>query len=117
MEYPAYSLPFLVNYINSFLTSCIIHLLSFRIFEEVRMTIDIDAERNVELFLPALFEKVLDNSMFISDKIMFSVDFLTFLSDVLPIRLIKLLYQYFKDPAIHVLTEMVISRLFLFQFI
>ena len=47
------------------------HLLSFQIFEEVRMTMDIDVERNVELFLPVLFEKVPDNSMFISGKIMF----------------------------------------------
>ena len=70
-EYPAYSLPSLVNCMNSFLTSCIIHLMSFQIFEEVRMTMDIDVERNVELFLPVLFEKVPDNSMFISGKIMF----------------------------------------------
>ncbi|CAF1375267.1 unnamed protein product [Rotaria sordida] len=72
LEYPSYSLPSLI-------------------FEEVRMTTDIDVEHNVELFLPALFEKVPDNSMFISD--------------VLPIRLIKLLYKNFKDPVVHVLTE------------
>ncbi|CAF3502492.1 unnamed protein product [Rotaria sordida] len=72
LEYPSYSLPSLI-------------------FEEVRMTTDIDVEHNVELFLPALFEKVPDNSMFISD--------------VLPIRLIKLLYKNFKDPVLHVLTE------------
>ncbi|CAF5149487.1 unnamed protein product, partial [Rotaria sp. Silwood1] len=46
-EYPTYSLPCLI-------------------FEEVRMTTDIDIELNVELFLPDLFEKLPDNSMFIS---------------------------------------------------
>ncbi|CAF3796765.1 unnamed protein product [Rotaria sp. Silwood1] len=70
-EYPTYSLPCLI-------------------FEEVRMTTDIDIELNVELFLPDLFEKLPDNSMFISD--------------VLPIREIKLLFQYFKDPISYVLT-------------
>ncbi|CAF2903414.1 unnamed protein product [Rotaria sp. Silwood2] len=47
LEYPAYSLTSLV-------------------FEEVRMTTDTDIERNVQLFLPMLFEKLPDNSMFIS---------------------------------------------------
>ncbi|CAF4097291.1 unnamed protein product, partial [Adineta steineri] len=71
-EYPAYSL------------SCLI-------LEEIRITTDIDLEQNVESFLPFLFEKLPDNSMFISD--------------ILPIRVIKLLYQYFKDPISYVLTE------------
>ncbi|CAF4744039.1 unnamed protein product, partial [Rotaria sp. Silwood2] len=71
LEYPAYSLTSLV-------------------FEEVRMTTDTDIERNVELFLPMLFEKLPDNSMFISD--------------VLPIRVIKLLYDHFKDPVTYALT-------------
>ncbi|CAF2779622.1 unnamed protein product [Rotaria sp. Silwood2] len=53
LEYPAYSLTSLV-------------------FEEVRMTTDTDIERNVQLFLPMLFEKLPDNSMFISGKIIFS---------------------------------------------
>jgi hypothetical protein len=49
------------------LSSGIIHLLLFQIFEEVRMTTDTDTdiEHNVELFLPVLLEKLPDNSMFI----------------------------------------------------
>jgi hypothetical protein len=35
------------------------------------MTTDIDIEHNVKLFLPMLFEKVPDNSTFISGKIIF----------------------------------------------
>ncbi|CAF3234312.1 unnamed protein product [Rotaria sp. Silwood2] len=81
LEYPAYSLTSLV-------------------FEEVRMTTDTDIERNVELFLPMLFEKLPDNSMFISD--------------VLPIRVIKLLYHHFKDPVTYALTEKVILHLCIF---
>jgi len=54
------------------LLSGIIQLLSFQILEEVRMTNDTDIERNVELFLPVLFEKLPDNSVFISGKIIFN---------------------------------------------
>jgi hypothetical protein len=72
LEYPAYSLPSLVNCMNILVSSGIIHLLPFQIFEEVRMTTDLNIERNVELFLPVLFEKLPDNSVFISGKIIFN---------------------------------------------
>jgi hypothetical protein len=72
LEYPAYSLPSLVSCMKILLSSGIIHLLPFQIFEEVRMTTDTDIERNMELFLSVLFEKLSDNSMFISGKIIFN---------------------------------------------
>ncbi len=39
------------------------------------------------------------------------VDFLTFRLDVLPIRVIKLLYQHFKEAVTYVLTDKVILLL------
>jgi hypothetical protein len=36
------------------------------------MTTDIDIELNVESFLPVLFEKLPDNSMYVSGKTIFS---------------------------------------------
>jgi hypothetical protein len=36
------------------------------------MTTDVDIEHNVELLLPVLFEKLPNNSMFISGKIIFN---------------------------------------------
>lgn len=56
-----------------FLSSVIIHLLSFQVLKQVRMTTDANIERNVELFLPILFEKLSDNSMFILCKIIFKL--------------------------------------------
>lgn len=53
-------------------SSTIINLFFFQIFEEVRMTTDTDIERNIELFLPILFEKLPDKSMFISGKAILS---------------------------------------------
>ena len=44
----------------------------FQILEEIRITTDIDLERNVESFLPVLFEKLSDNSMFILGKKIFN---------------------------------------------
>jgi hypothetical protein len=72
LEYPAYSLPALVGSMKTFLSSGINHLSPFQIFEEVRMTTDTDIERNVELFLPVLLEKIPENLMFVSGKIIFN---------------------------------------------
>jgi hypothetical protein len=72
LEYPAYSLSSLVSFMKILFSSGTNHLLPFQIFEEVRMTNDTDIERNVELFLSGLFEKVPDNSIFISGKTIFN---------------------------------------------
>ncbi|CAF4251898.1 unnamed protein product [Rotaria magnacalcarata] len=55
------------------------------------MDTDTDLERNVELLLPLLFEKLPDNAMFVSD--------------VLPVRVIKLLCNYFKDPVANIISD------------
>jgi len=77
------------------------------------MTTDTDVEHNVQLLLPLLFEKLPDNNMFLSGNLFFN--YLKLCSkanfnlsiDVLPIRVIKLLYQYFKDPVTYVITDKV----------
>ncbi|CAF3311671.1 unnamed protein product [Rotaria socialis] len=81
LEYPAYSLPPLV-------------------FEEVRMTTDTNIARNVELFLPVLFEKLPDNSMFISGFFTNPGDKTAISDPVIPASCIKMLnakYELYLD--------------------
>ncbi|CAF2055407.1 unnamed protein product [Rotaria magnacalcarata] len=93
LEHPGYSLPSLI-------------------LEEIRMDTDTDLERNVELLLPLLFEKLPDNAMFVSGKVIAIVcqirckAVLSFLyEDVLPVRVIKLLCNYFKDPVANIISD------------
>ncbi|CAF1221405.1 unnamed protein product [Rotaria magnacalcarata] len=66
LEYSAYSWASLMSCMKFFLSSAIIHILYILVLEQVRMITDTDIERNVELFLTMLLEKLPNNSMFLS---------------------------------------------------
>ncbi|CAF3412869.1 unnamed protein product [Rotaria socialis] len=70
------------------------------VFEEVRMTTDTNIARNVELFLPVLFEKLPDNSMFISGFFTNPGDKTAISDPVIPASCIKMLnakYELYLD--------------------
>ncbi|CAF2156958.1 unnamed protein product [Rotaria magnacalcarata] len=71
LEYSAYSWASLMSCMKFFLSSAIIHILYILVLEQVRMITDTDIERNVELFLTMLLEKLPNNSMFLSGKTIF----------------------------------------------